>query len=90
MVCLGYQKPLTWVEGVAQRGSMKNQIFGVTQQQPLSKKPLTQDEALTVTRRQHPPREALTVVTLTEPLLQDLNNTSKFLVDYCEHSSCLA
>lgn len=69
---------------------MKNRTFGDTQQQPLSKEPLTQDEALAVKRRQHPPRETLTAVTLTEPLLQDLNHTSKFFIDYCEHSSCLA
>lgn len=90
VVCLGYQKPLTWVDGVARRGPMKNRNFGDLQRQPLSEDPLTQGTALVATRPQHLLGGALTTITLTEPLFQDLDHTSRFFVDYCEHSSCLA
>lgn len=69
---------------------MKNRNFGDSQQQPLSEEHLAQGTALAAMRRQHRPSEALTTMTLIEPLFQDLNHTSRFFVDYCEHSSCLA
>lgn len=68
---------------------MKNRNFGDSQQQPLSEELLAQGTALTATQRQHRPTEALTTMTLTEPFFQDLNHTSRFFVDYCEHWSCL-
>lgn len=68
---------------------MKNKSFGDSQEQ-LSEQTLAQGAALAAKRRGHHPGEALTVVTLTEPLFQDLNRTSRFFVDYCELSLCLA
>lgn len=64
---------------------MKNRNFGDSQQLPLSEERLAQGTALTAMRRQSRPSEALTTMTLTEPLFQDLNRTSRFFVDYCEH-----
>lgn len=69
---------------------MKNRNFGDSQQQPLPEERLSQGTALAAMRRQYRPGEALTTMTLTEPLFQDLNHISRFFVDYCEHSSCLA
>lgn len=69
---------------------MKNRNFGDSQQQPLPEERLAQGTALTAMQRQHRLSEALTTITLTEPLFQDLNHTSRFFVDYCEHSPCLA
>lgn len=69
---------------------MKNRDFGEIQQQPLSGEPLNQGTALTAVRRKHHPGEALTMTTLTEPRFQDLNQTSRFFVDYCELLSHLA
>lgn len=71
--CLGYTKPLTWVEGVARRGPMKNRSFGETH-----------EKALVGTSPQRSPCYESPSPTLTEPLLQDLDNTSKFFIDYCE------
>lgn len=69
---------------------MKNRDFGDMQQPLLSDEPLTQGAALTAVRRKHHPGEALTVMTLTEPRFQDLNQTSRFFMDYCELLPCLA
>lgn len=67
---------------------MRNKSFGDLQEQ-LSEKSLAQGTASTAMRRQSHPGEALTVMTLTEPLFQDLSHTSRFFVDYCERLSCL-
>lgn len=67
---------------------MKNRNFGDSQHQPQPKEPLTQGTALTATRRQHHPGEVLTTATLTEPLFQDLNHTSRFFVDYFSKRVC--
>lgn len=69
---------------------MKNRNFGDSPQQPLPDEPLDQATALTATRRQNHPGGALSAMTLTEPLLQDLNHTSRFFVDYCERLSSFA
>lgn len=69
---------------------MKNREFSDLEQQSLSDERLTQGTALTALRRKHHPGEALTVMTLTEPRFQDLNQTSRFFVDYCELLSCLS
>lgn len=70
--CLGYTKPLTWVEGVARRGPMKNRTFGEA------------DKAL-VRSSSRSPRHGSPSPTLTEPLLQDLDDASRFFIDYCEY-----
>lgn len=56
---------------------MKNRTFGDLQGESLSDASLKQSTAQIGT-------------TLTEPQFQDLSNTSRFFVDYCELSSCLA
>ncbi|KAK4171924.1 fungal-specific transcription factor domain-containing protein [Triangularia setosa] len=80
VVCLGYQKPLTWVEGVARRGPMKNRTFGSSaEQQP----PRNRQEAIAI---------AITSgsipLTPTESLFQDLDSASRFFVDYFSKRVC--
>lgn len=70
--CLGYTKPLTWVEGVARRGPMKNRTFGEAGHDTM------------VASAQH--RSTLPA-TVTDPLFQDLDNASRFFIDYCEFST---
>lgn len=90
--CLGYTKPLTWVEGVARRGPMKNRTFGDSQQASLMGPSPLLTATVPMRQEQHPwaasaPAYASVSVpiTLTEPLFQDLSSTSKFFIDYCEH-----
>jgi hypothetical protein len=129
--CLGYSsvRPLTWVEGIAVRGPMKNRSFGelLAGPQPHSQsqistapthpastrlmstawdKPMTAGEPGTWTwdsstaawvepvtgedlaamneyQYQVTPSSLDIPLSLTEPIFQDLDYTSRFLVDYC-------
>lgn len=86
--CLGYKKPLVWVEGVARRGPMKNRTFADIQH---SQSTSFQGTAFDVSRGQHHQSEQLTrpiaassvPVALVEPLFKDMSYTSRFFVDYC-------
>ncbi|KAI0131940.1 fungal-specific transcription factor domain-containing protein [Xylariales sp. AK1849] len=40
--CLGYEKPLTWVGGIASRGRMQNQTFDIHPPPPVSTQPLSE------------------------------------------------
>ena len=112
--CLGYKKPLTWVNGVARRGPSKNRTFSdLGNQRPSVQETLsradeeqrnlmlpvitatafnvngTWDEAGALALS---PISGSLPRSLTEPLLEDLNNTSRFFIDYCKlfsHSSLI-
>lgn len=79
--CLGYTKPLTWVEGVARRGPMKNRSFGETGGKALVRSSPQQSPTSGSSSYGSPSP------TLTEPLFQDLDDTSRFFVDYCEYAA---
>ncbi|ENH70193.1 Acriflavine sensitivity control protein acr-2 [Fusarium oxysporum f. sp. cubense race 1] len=89
--CLGYEKPLVWVEGVARRGPMKNRTFGGAQTQQSSQKASLQRPTPVVSHGHRHQKEKLTSlsgcipmpVALIEPLFKDFSYTSRFFVDYC-------
>ncbi|KAG5655528.1 hypothetical protein KAF25_003865 [Fusarium avenaceum] len=91
--CLGYKKPLVWVEGVARRGPMKNRSFADIQH-PQSTS--LHGPASDVSRGQRHQSEQLTrptavssvPVALAEPLFQDMSYTSRFFVNYFSNRIC--
>ncbi|EWZ30443.1 hypothetical protein FOZG_15926 [Fusarium oxysporum Fo47] len=94
--CLGYEKPLVWVEGVARRGPMKNRTFGDAQtQQPSQKTSLQRPTPVVSHGHRHQKEESTRLsgsipipVALVEPLFKDFSYTSRFFVDYFSKCIC--
>ncbi|KAM0206397.1 hypothetical protein ACHAQI_008313, partial [Fusarium lateritium] len=73
--CLGYEKPLTWVKGVARRGPMKNRSFGEPELSSVEAgKPKSAYVAM--------PGSISVPATLAEPMFAGLDHSSRFFIDY--------